>query len=418
MTTPTAKELTPEEEFACIRAFSQHIIKERSGNYHPLKRSRDGRLVYPNVSGVVSNRGNKLLQGAGPVTRSRLNPQSMGSEVVYYNGSEHRLLQRMHKRMKFWPAGLDPADSPAFSASASSISASSTLSPGEDEDEDEVAEVDLNGLVDVREILTPIASLSDVARRPAVKRTFKNRILQDLSQQTVLIVEREQDSIIRYNRMLEVFLGDAPEPYYEASLKLKEYDHNLTLPEEDDDDAQGHDNPSTLVNAELSQERGRSGIDNDNAEEEEDKDKTNDEVDADGDDEDGAEGVPEEDPFFTLPGIKDTDGLEALLQDLESSEAVEQMETTRQMAQIALQRNQEFIRNLKKIRNFMDKANRIRSRILAWSKEYSGIPEDDVTVPSALRVVKRGLISATTNRSMRKGEDAEGGEGAEDPQEE
>ena len=265
--------------------------------------------------------------------------------------------------------------------------------------------MDLNDLVNVREILPPIASMSDGASRPSVKRTFKNKILQDLSQQTVLIVEKEQDSIIRYNKMLEVFLGDAPEPYYEANLKLKEYDHNLSLPDEEEDDSSNATHP-LLVNAEVSQERGNETHD----EEEEDEDKTNDEVDEEAA---AAQLVPDEDPFFTLPGVKDTDGLNALLQDLESTEAVEQMETTRQMAQIALQRNQEFIRNLKKIRNFMDKANRIRERILAWSKEYSGIPEDDVTVPSALRVVKRGLISATTNRTMRKGEE----EDAEDAEE-
>ena len=387
MTTTTVTELSPEEERAYIRSFSQHIIKERSGNYHPQKRTRDGQMVYPSAAGIVSNRGNKLLQGSEPVSRTRLDPRSMREEVVYYNGSEHKLLQRMHhKRMKFWPEGRDPA---------------ATVSVQEDEVED----VDLNDLVNVREILTPIASLSDVARRPRGKRTFKNKILQDLSQQTVLIVEKEQDSIIRYNKMLEVFLGDAPEPYYEANLKLKEYAHNLSLPDEEEDDSSNATHP-LLVNAEVSQERGNETHD----EEEEDEDKTNDEVDEEAA---AAQMVPDEDPFFTLPGVKDTDGLNALLQDLESTEAVEQMETTRQMAQIALQRNQEFIRNLKKIRNFMDKANRIRERILAWSKEYSGIPEDDVTVPSALRVVKRGLISATTNRTMRKGEE----EDAEDAEE-
>ena len=403
MTTDKMTELTPAEEQTYIRKFAQRIIKERSGNYTPLKRSHDGRLIYPNASGIVSNRGNKLLQGSESVTRSNLNSHSIKEEVVYYNGSEHKLLQRLHKRMKFFP------EEPGKSST----------------DEDEIEEVDLNDLVDIREILTPIASLSDVSKRQTVARTFNNSILQNLSLQTVLMVEKEQNSIIRYNRMLEVFLGDYPEPLYEKNLKLKKYNHNLTLPEEEEGSEIENANdtieklskdttpvaitieenvdPNTTDNTidnEQNQTENKTAAENPDNENNESKNS----IDMENDN----------DPFFALPEIKDIDGLDVLLKDIESTEIIEQMETTRQMAQIALQRNQEFIRNLKTIRNYMDKASRIRERILAWSKEYSGIQEDGVTIPTALKVVKRGLISATTNRSVGKKEDM--GEAEDVPQ--
>ena len=404
MTTDKMTELTPTEEQTYIRKFAQRIIKERSGNYTPLKRSHDGRLIYPNASGIVSNRGNKLLQGSESVTRNNLNSHSIKEEVVYYNGSEHKLLQRLHKRMKFFPE-----------------------EPGKNStDEDEIEEVDLNDLVDIREILIPIASLSDVSKRQTVARTFNNSILQNLSLQTVLMVEKEQNSIIRYNRMLEVFLGDYPEPLYEKNLKLKKYNHNLTLPEEEEE---GENNEienandtieklsrdttpiATLIEENVDSNTTDNTIDNDN---ENDNKTTTENPDNENNDEskNSIDMENDNDPFFALPEIKDIDGLDVLLKDIESTEIIEQMETTRQMAQIALQRNQEFIRNLKTIRNYMDKASRIRERILAWSKEYSGIQEDGVTVPTALKVVKRGLISATTNRSVGKKEETEGAEDA------
>ncbi|CAB4256636.1 similar to Saccharomyces cerevisiae YBR095C RXT2 Subunit of the histone deacetylase Rpd3L complex [Maudiozyma barnettii] len=404
MTTDNVTELSPSEEQAYIRRFAQRIIKERSGNYRPLKRSNDGRLVYPDAAGVVSNRGNKLLQGSEIVTRANLNPHSVKEDVVYYNGSEHKLLQRMHKRMKFFPEEK-----------------SSKNGLG-DEDEDEVEEIDLNDLVNVREILTPIASLSDISNRPTVARTFNNSILQNLSQQTVLMVEKEQNSIIRYNRILEVFLGDFPEPLYEKNLKLKKYNHNLTLPDEEEDgetNNQGSRSTTPPITSGTNPDADTTDntIDNEQSDktaEDENNDKSDDkDHDHEQDSSNGSgEMDHDNDPFFALPEVKDVDGLNILLKDLESSEAIEQMETTRQMAQIALQRNQEFIRNLKTIRNYMDKACRIRERILAWSKEYSGVQEDGVTVPNALRVVKRGLISATTNRSVGKNEEEEGADEA------
>lgn len=133
----------------------------------------------------------------------------------------------------------------------------------------------------------------------------------------------------------------------------------------------------------------------------------------------GMEEFGEEDPFFALPRLEQSNALLSLLPSSSGSASIstltaaeqqqlnEEIESARQLSQIALQRNKEFIRNLQKIRKSVIKANRIRGRILNWSREYLGISDDDITIPVALRVVKRGLISATTNKTTNFEEEIE-----------
>lgn len=343
----TSNSFSSLEEAECIKKFCRHIIKEKSGNYPNLKRSWNGTIIYQDASGITSNRGNKLLQKSDLVTRQIMNSSKpINEDLVYYNGSEHKLLQR-RKRMKFSTPSDDINDH------------------GYQELDEEKAkndnEDDLSSLVDVRQVLTPISSLSDISKRPPIARAFESSVLTNLALQFILMIEKEQYSVIRYSRLLEMFLGDHSKPLYEQNLRLPIYDHNLSLPDEED-------------NTDV-----------------EEKEK------------DGAKQEPEtpgEDPFFALPKISESNALLQILPEANSPQVADEVETARQLAQIALQRNQEFIRNLKKIRNGLVKANRIKERIHAWSREYVGIQEKDVIVPNVLRVVKRGLISATTNRSM------------------
>lgn len=344
-------EITAEEEQKYIESFSRRVIREKSGNYPPLKRSLDGSMIYLDAGGISSNRGNKLLQGSELVTRKKLNnSKPIDEERVYYNGSDHNLLQR-RKRI--------------------CVSADGENEVG-NEDDDEYD--DLSNLVDVRRILTPISSLADVTKHDPVSRPFKSKVLRDLAFQAILMVEREQDSVIRYAKLLEVFLGDYPQQLNEADLKLPNYDHNLRLPEEEDTDVEDKEKP------ELKEE----------------------------------EETEDCDPFFALPRLLGPESISSLVPEAHIPEVGEEIEITRQLAQIALQRNQEFVRNLQKVRNAIIKAARVKDRIYAWSEEYAGIPQEGVTIPNALRVVKRGLISATTNRSMGGEEDEEGGEEEEE----
>ncbi|QLG70309.1 hypothetical protein HG535_0A02470 [Zygotorulaspora mrakii] len=337
--------LSVSDEHKYISTFCRHVIKEKSGNYPVLKRSLDGTIVYQDAAGVTSNRGNKLLQKSELVSREVINSSKpINEDFVYYNGSEHKLLQR--KRIRFTPPETEweMADETGYDAE------------NVDNNEEE-----LSRLVDVKKVLLPISSLADVSKRSPIARVFENNVLRNLALQSILMIEKEQYSVIKYSKFLEVFLGDNPKPLYEPDLHLPAYDHNLTLPDEEDT----------------------------NDAEEKEKETAKDQPD-----------LQNEDPFFALPKISASDTMLQLLPEMDSVQVSEEAETARQLAQIALQRNQEYIRNLRKIRNVLVKANRMKERIQAWSREYVGMQEDDVIVPNALRVVKRGLISATTNRSM------------------
>ncbi|SCU94341.1 LANO_0E06480g1_1 [Lachancea nothofagi CBS 11611] len=320
-----AHHLEDAEAQNLIKLFSDAILRQKSGNFPKLKTSSDG-FVFPSTDGITSNRGHKLLQNSEGVSRTSLrNLSGNREEQVFYNGSVHKLLARNRQC-------------------------------DDDDDNDGGFSINLHELVNVRKILAPISSLEDVAKHPAISRTFKNKVLGELALQAVLMMEKEQNNVVALSRLLEAFLGDYPGPLLEDTLKLKEYDHNLKLHDDTDDNQvvqpSDHEREDTNV-----------------------------------------------DPFFALPQLYPSNALPSVISDTQD-EAIEQVEAARQLAQIALQRNQEFIRNLQKIRNCIVKAERIKDRISMWGREYAGIPEEGVTIPSALHLVKRGLISATTNKTM------------------
>lgn len=117
----------------------------------------------------------------------------------------------------------------------------------------------------------------------------------------------------------------------------------------------------------------------------------------------------EYDPFFGLPGYEKTTMNQRLFDLAEyDPDTTQQIAFSRQITQILLQRNQEFIKNMVAIRQHFFKIERIRERLVKWGHEYSGIPEEDVEVPNVLTAVKRGLISASTNRTSISGQGQEG----------
>ncbi|SCU93258.1 LAME_0F03180g1_1 [Lachancea meyersii CBS 8951] len=320
-----------------IRQFSSAALRQRSGNFPRLKRSRDG-SVFPATDGATTNRGNKLLQNSEGVKRTSLrNHGGSRDSHVFYNGSVHKLLARNRRGDEAY-----------------------------DDDEDNSCSADLHELVNVRQILAPISSLEDIAKHPAISKTFQSSVLGELALQAVLMIKKEQSNVVSFSKLLEAFLGDYPGPLVESKLKLEEYDHNLKL---QDDAALGDE---TVGDAKAQQQLQPLKSERDSI--------------------DG-------DPFFALPQFDPLSVLPTVISRKQDS-TTEEVEAARQLAQIALQRNQEFIRNLQKIRNCIVKAQRIKERISMWGREYAGIPEEGLTVPNALHVVKRGLISATTNRTM------------------
>lgn len=126
------------------------------------------------------------------------------------------------------------------------------------------------------------------------------------------------------------------------------------------------------------------------------------------------------DPFFGLPEYEKTTLNQRLFNLSEyDPDTTQQIAFSRQLTQILLQRNQEFIKNMIAIRQHFFKIERIRERLVKWGYEYSGIPEEDVEVPNVLTAVKRGLISASTNRTSVSGQDQLGyGDSGDDNDEE
>ncbi|CAI4058753.1 hypothetical protein N7582_001186 [Saccharomyces uvarum] len=394
-------------ESSIISAFTRRIIKEKSGNYQVLKRSVDGKLIYPEATGVSSNRGNKLLQRSEVVTRRDLNnSKPIIEQTVFYNGSEHRLLQtnivadsktnKRRKRIKFTPdINVEPVSIGSEKHANESDESDDNITDDYDCDEEED---DLSKLVNIKEILTPILSLGDVINHKTISKTFSSLILKNLATQIILMIEREQMSVVRYSQFLEVFLGDHPEPIYESNLCLPPYNHNLTLPEDGKANGLTENSPKNSINETNTNTTMTTEDESSNNETEESKD---------------------DDPFFALPRLEQSNALLSLLPSSSGSVSIstltaaeqqqlnDEIESARQLSQIALQRNKEFIRNLQKIRKSVIKANRIRGRILSWSREFLGISDDDITIPVALRVVKRGLISATTNKTTNFEEEIE-----------
>ncbi|CCE65724.1 hypothetical protein TPHA_0M01490 [Tetrapisispora phaffii CBS 4417] len=397
------------DEQLYIKKFSQKLIREKCGNYPLLKRSIDGKIVYPETNGITSNRGNKLLQKSELVTRTNINnTKPIDEECIFYNGSEHNLLQR--KRMRFNIPPLDSLD----------VKGPNTIKLGDEDEDDDDDEYNLNKLVDISKTLSPISSLSDISTKDSISHVYKSKILKELALQTILMVEKEQDSVNKYTKLLEVLLGNLVDPLHQSNLNLKDYDHKLLLEESDNENDPEN---STANNTTINEDEEDS---NDN--------KNNNPVDF---KEGRQEDHEDEDPFFAIPKVdvltkfdeeldpknskkdaqNNTDiissySLSYLTKEFPNHEQNmakihEELETSRQLSQIALQRNQEFIRNLSKIRNYLIKANRIKERIYSWSKEIGGIQEEGILIPSLLRDAKRGLIRITTNKTLDSGDEEE-----------
>ncbi|CCD22931.1 Rxt2p NDAI_0A07770 [Naumovozyma dairenensis CBS 421] len=416
------------EEQNIINTFTRKIIKAKTGNHNPLKRSLNGEFIYPESSGITTNRGNKLLQKSEFVARSNLNSVKADNEnVIFYNGSEHNLLQRRYKLPKHEIKIEGKTSRVEGGKAGEDEDEDDTDDDGDDDDEILLQDVPLDTLVNVKELLIPITSLSDISTRPVRGAPFKSKILNELTLKLVLMVEKEQDSVVRYSNMLELFLGKFPEQLLEEKLGLEDYDHNLKLPDEEETEEQEQKqqkqqkdesvNEVDVENTEaISPPYAQTNI--------EETKEVLDTIESEGMATRSSNvKLPEknnvatdpiideiDDPFFALPFIQTTSNLSNFLgsSTTTTTSSVKQaapslndhIDATRQLSQIALQRNREFIRNLSEIRNCLAKVNRIRERVFAWSKEYAGIQEDDVIMPNALRVVKRGLISAATNRTM------------------
>jgi hypothetical protein len=209
---------------------------------------------------------------------------------------------------------------------------------GEDDDEDDnelfYPEDDPYLQVDLAKVLAPIQQPLEIARRDAISKTYKSEVLRHLSQQAIEIIEKEQDTVIQLSSLLDIFLCEDTSQLLELKLQLPVYDHGF----------------NGSVN-----EQGASSQENDE------------DIDLDKRITRRKSMQDSSDPFFALPMIQ---------MDPDFGLNQEDAEEARQLSQIALQRNEEFIRNLSNLRNGLSRAQYVKEKLFSWAKELNGDPDE------------------------------------------
>lgn len=188
------------------------------------------------------------------------------------------------------------------------------LSQVQEEDEESFRE--FLSTLKIDQLLRPITKPSDVVNIKPVSQIYRARFLEKLSNDTVELVEREQEMVNLLNKTMDIFLSANPEHIAADNLGLPEYEHNLDLDKFQQNQLQGtpqiHD---------------------------------------------------EYDPFFRPPKYESDPGFENI--------KPEEIDETRHLLQIALQRNEEYIRSLMQIRLGFLHADNYREQIYKWCKEMN-----------------------------------------------
>lgn len=242
-----------------------------------------------------SNRGNKLKRGGGELDPSRVEGVHNDTMEVEYSGRKRRVI-------------VPPVPRPAPLGLA--------IDSGSEDDDDVYRSVKLD------QLLAPVLHPADVVLHPALSQTFQSTTARALAQQTIEVIEKEQETVVQLLRLMTVFLGDDPSTLLANNLDLPEYNHHLTL-----------------------------NVVKDETEDSEDRRVTRN------------LGLLEEDPFFALPRlVRDpTLGLDAEL-----------VENTRHHVQIALQRLDEYIRCLSQVRTGLVRTDRLKDQLFKWCREMNG----------------------------------------------
>ncbi|ODQ81738.1 hypothetical protein BABINDRAFT_17860, partial [Babjeviella inositovora NRRL Y-12698] len=175
-------------------------------------------------------------------------------------------------------------------------------------------------------ILAPIYHPSDVVHHPAISKTFHSQVTRNLAQQTIEIIEKEQDTVIQLMKLMNVFLGDDADSILADNIDLPDYDHNLT----------------SNVTKELEGDEVAAKP------EFEERRITRQQL------------LDEEDPFFALPKLS---------ADVNFGIDAESAEETRQLTQIALQRSEEYIRCMTSLRMGLIRSDRLKDQLFKWCKE-------------------------------------------------
>lgn len=276
---------------------TDHITRAFADKVKNHERSHSREDVY--IDGERTNRGNKLKVGSELVHRDQIdgyNNDLDRIENVTYSNTQRTVYKRRRDEYDDYEDGQDEED-----------------------------EADPYAEVDIAEVLKPISYPGELSSRESVSRTYTSKLLKHFANQSIEIIEKEQETVVKLASLLDLLLGEDEETLLEAGLDLPDYDHNLA---------------SNSANAEESDM---------------DKRITRNST------------TQEPDPFFALPefNFDPNQGLPA--QDAEEA---------RQLSQLALQRTEEFIRSLTRVRNGIVRAQYVKERLYSWGREMNNDPDE------------------------------------------
>jgi hypothetical protein len=282
------------------------------------------------IDGERTNRGNKLKVGATLVHRDRLdgyNNDIESVETVDYN----RARRTVYKRRRFHAYSFED--------------------PEYEGDEDDPY-LD----IDIQEVLKPISHPSELSNRECISKTYTSKILQHYANQSIEVIEKEQETVCKLAALLDFFLGEDEQDLLEAGLDLPEYDHNLV--------SQPNSNDANTTTEEVDLDKRVT------------RNSTSQEADA----------------FFALPRFKfDPD------QGLPPSVA----EEARQLSQLALQRTEGFIRSLRSVRNGLIRAQMVKEKLYAWGREMNNDPdESDIYVAEKEAAAKAAIAEKEAKAAL------------------
>lgn len=307
-----------------------------------------------------SNRGNKCLFNSDDASLRKLNSSRDSLRLVKMNTIEEetgrpvRKLVLQDKRLSL--------DNIVKNEIRKQNNDSAIVSSDSEDDND----IDDNGnsgeaqkvleSIDLESILGPIKSPSDVVDRKSIRSIYTSKHLAELAEETIGIIEHERDNVNSLTKLMNQFLGDDPANVTAEGLKLPDYDHHLDLNKEISKSK--HEITTSLSKPPEQPKPAADGsVDDANNEGSHVVDNTQ-------------SNRMISDPFFQLPQYKKDFNF--------GIKRAQDAEETRQLVQIALQRNEEFIRSLSSMRMGFIKADRLKNEVFRWCQELDEQKKQDV----------------------------------------
>ncbi|EGV61037.1 hypothetical protein CANTEDRAFT_116224 [Yamadazyma tenuis ATCC 10573] len=286
-----------------------------------------------------SNRGQKLVDEIE-------NDDHLRTKVVEFNGtnylvsSNRKISSSTRRNKRRWQEYYESTDDHEDNEIDDNDEGSETGGGDDDRDYDE----DLNPLHDfnVTEILSPLSHPSEIISHPVLSGTFKSEALSKLATELIEVIESEQNTLNWFNKLLQVLNGEDWYYLLEENLGLPKYDHGLVNDEEPENPDK---KPSPSQNG-APEPEGESNAEVDDV----------------------------SDPFFMLPDtLKKYEMHQArVVEEPEpgkESELEHVQEDLINHLQVSIQRQQEHIKNLMKLRENIVRADRLKTSLWKWGKE-------------------------------------------------